>query len=46
MAFVADPLKLNGYSKLKIYGRLIDVFDNLDDFDYASLYPSVKEIAA
>lgn len=33
MAFVADPLKLNGYSKLKIYGRLIDVFDNLDDFD-------------
>ena len=40
-AFVADPLKLNGYSRLKIFGRLIDVFDNLDDFDYASLYPSV-----
>ena len=32
-AFVADPLKLNGHSKLRIYGRLIEVFDNLDDFD-------------
>ena len=33
MAFVADPLKVNDYSKLRVYGRLIDVFDNLDDFD-------------
>ena len=32
-AFVADPLKVNDYSKLRVYGRLIDVFDNLDDFD-------------
>ncbi len=40
-AFVADPVKVNNYSRLSIYGRLIDVFDNLDDFDYASLYPSI-----
>lgn len=40
-AFVADPRKLNSYSKLKIYGRAVDVFDTCVDFDYASLYPSI-----
>lgn len=40
-AFVADPRQLNGYSKMTIYGRLIDVLNNLVDFDYASLYPSI-----
>ena len=40
-AFVADPVKVNNYSRLSIYGRLVDIFDNLDDFDYASLYPSL-----
>ena len=40
-AFVADPKQLNDYSRLRIYGRAIDVFDNCMDFDYASLYPSV-----
>lgn len=32
-AFVADPVKVNNYSRLRVFGRLIDVFDNLDDFD-------------
>lgn len=41
-AFVADPVKVNNYSRLSIYGRLVDIFDNLDDFDYASLYPSIE----
>lgn len=40
-AFVADPRKLNDYSRLRIYGSPINVFDNLDDFDYSSLYPSI-----
>lgn len=40
-AFVGDPLKTNGHSRLRIYNRLIDVFDNCDDFDYSSLYPSL-----
>ena len=40
-AFVADPLKVNNYSRMCIYGRFIDIFNNLDDFDYASLYPSI-----
>ena len=42
-AFVADPVRVdkNARSRLKIFGRAIDVFPNLDDFDYASLYPSI-----
>ena len=32
-AFVANPAKVNPYSRLRIYGQLIDVFDNCDDFD-------------
>lgn len=40
-AFVADPSKLNDYSKLRLHGHPINVFDNLDDFDYKSLYPSI-----
>lgn len=40
-AFVADPLQLNDYSKMRIFGRVIDVLNNLDDFDYSSLYPSI-----
>jgi len=40
-AFVADPRQLNDYSRLRIYGRAVDVFANLVDFDYSSLYPSI-----
>lgn len=45
-AFVADPRQLDGHSKIRIFGRLIDVFNNLVDFDYASLYPSINYIVA
>ncbi len=40
-AFVADPMQCGPHSKIKVYGNAINVFDNLDDFDYASLYPSL-----
>lgn len=41
-AFVANPAKVNNYSRLKVYGHFVDVFNNCDDFDYASLYPSIN----
>lgn len=40
-AYVADPSLVANYAKLKLNGYAIDVYDNLDDFDYARLYPSV-----
>lgn len=40
-AFVADPRFNGDYSKLVVNGMVISVFDNLDDFDYKSLYPSI-----
>lgn len=40
-AHVGDPLNNTDYSKLKINGKPINVANNLDDFDYKSLYPSV-----
>lgn len=40
-ALVSDPLKTDDYSKLKIGGRAIWVCDNLVDFDFRALYPSV-----
>ena len=39
-AFVADPLKVNDYSRLKINGTPSNIFDNCVDSDYKSLYPS------
>lgn len=39
-AFVAAPYKLNNYAKKSINGRSVDLLDNLDDYDYKSLYPS------
>lgn len=39
-AFVADPAKLNAYSKIKVCGVPIYVFANAVDFDYKSMYPS------
>ena len=40
-ALVGDPLHTNDFSKLKINGRPIFICDNLMDFDYKSLYPSI-----
>lgn len=40
-AFVADASKIDDYAKTKINGRAIDIFDNVDDYDAKSLYPSV-----
>ena len=40
-AFVADPRKTNDYSKIKIGGVAVNLYNNLDDYDYSSLYPSI-----
>ena len=40
-AFVADPKLNSDYSKLRINGRPVSIYDNLDDFDYKALYPSI-----
>lgn len=40
-AFVANPDNLSDYAKKKINGIAVNIFDNLDDFDYKSLYPSI-----
>lgn len=40
-AFIADPRKTNDYSKMLIGGVPVNLYDNLDDYDYSSLYPSI-----
>lgn len=40
-AFVADPTLVSDKPKVKINGRSTMLCDNLDDFDYKSLYPSI-----
>ena len=40
-AFVADPLLVSDKPKLKINGSPIMLCDNLNDFDYKALYPSI-----
>jgi DNA polymerase elongation subunit (family B) len=40
-AIVMNPLNTNDYSKQKINGHPIWVVDNLIDFDFSSLYPSL-----
>lgn len=40
-AFVANPSRLTNYSKMNLDGMFINIFDNVDDFDYKSLYPSL-----
>lgn len=40
-AFVADPRKTNDYAKMTIGGVPVNLFNNLDDYDYSSLYPSI-----
>lgn len=42
-AFVAEPSKNSDYSKVKINGQALNVFKNLDDFDYTRLYPSIMQ---
>jgi hypothetical protein len=46
MAFVASMTRIKDTSKMKIGGIPISVFNNLNDFDYASLYPSINEMVA
>ena len=40
-AFVANPKFNSDYSKMVLNGRPVSIFDNLDDFDYKALYPSI-----
>lgn len=40
-ALVGNPLHTNDYSKIKINGVPIMVCDNLQDYDYKSLYPHI-----
>jgi len=40
-AFVADPLQVNDKSRVFLNGNPTNVFENLVDSDYKSLYPSI-----
>jgi len=40
-ALVGDPSRISDYAKIRLHGIPINVFDNLDDYDYKSLYPSI-----
>lgn len=40
-AFVADPVRVNDYSRIYVNGKPSNLFDNDVDFDYSSLYPSI-----
>ena len=40
-AFVADPLQVNDYSRLRINGHVTNMFENLYDSDFKALYPSI-----
>ena len=40
-ALVGKPINTSDYAKLKINGRSIWICDNLMDFDFKSLYPSI-----
>ena len=42
-AFVGDPTLVSDYSKKTLNGFPVNIFDNLDDFDYARLYPSILQ---
>ena len=45
-ALVHDPTHNNDYSRLKIGGRAIWICDNLQDYDYKALYPSIDKLVA
>lgn len=42
-AFVASPLNIGPFPKLKLNGIPIMIYDNLDDYDYRRLYPSILQ---
>lgn len=39
-ALVGDPTHNSDYSKVKLYGQVLNIAMNLVDFDYKALYPS------
>lgn len=39
-AFVADPLKINNYSKTVVNGNPVSLYRNCYDYDYSALYPN------
>ena len=41
-AVVGNPKNVSDYSKLKINGIPVYLFNNLDDYDFKSLYPSTE----
>lgn len=41
-ALVGDPTHNSDVSKMKLEGRAINIMDNLDDYDFKSLYPSIQ----
>lgn len=40
-AIVGDPTHNSDYAKVRIYDEIMNLYDNLDDFDFKSLYPSL-----
>lgn len=42
-AFVGDPLLVSDIPKLRINGIPVDIYNNLDDYDYKRLYPSIEQ---
>lgn len=41
-AFVGDPKLVSDYAKVRINGVPVNIYNNCDDFDYKSLYPSIE----
>ena len=41
-AKVSDPVNNSNYSKMRINGKPVNIMNNLDDFDFKSLYPSTE----
>lgn len=43
-AYVAPVFLVNNYSRLELFGTFINVFSNLDDFDFSRLYPTMIQM--
>lgn len=43
-AYVAPIFLINNYSRINIFGTFINVFLNLDDFDFSRLYPTMIQM--